>query len=172
MNRIVLAFKAFFALLFSGALPADVLSSLGLILKSDIPKPPPPKPEVKPEDGALQLIGILQRDARMLDFFMEDIAPYSDDQVGAAARDIHTHTREILVRYFAPVPVIDAVEGTSVKGDGDAAKVKFIGNVPATGKASGGLLRHKGWKAGTASLPKLNTRQDLMILAPAEIEVE
>jgi len=172
LNRIVLAFKAFFALLFSGALPADVVSELGLILKSDIPKPPPPKPEVKPEDGALQILGILQRDARILDFFMEDIAPYSDDQVGAAARDIHTHTREILIRHFAPVPVIDAVEGTSVKPDGNPANVKFIGNVPASGKATGGVLRHRGWKAGTASLPKLNTRTDLAVLAPAEIEVE
>ena len=89
MNRILLAFRAFFALLFSGTLPADLLAELGLILKSDIPKPPPPKPEIKPEDGALQLLGILQRDARLLDFFMEDIAPYSDDQVGAAARDVH-----------------------------------------------------------------------------------
>lgn len=172
MNRIALAFKAFFSLLFSGTLPADMLSPLGLILKSDIPKPPPPKPEVKPEDGALQLLGILQRDARILDFFLEDIAPYSDDQVGAAARDIHQHTRDILNRYFAPAAVIDAVEGTPVKSDGDAAKVRYIGNVPASGKPSGGLLRHKGWRATTASLPKLNTRQDLMILAPAEIEVE
>jgi hypothetical protein len=172
LNRIILAFKAFFALLFAGTLPADVISSLGLILKSDIPKPPPPKPEIKPEDGALQLLGILQRDARILDFFMEDISPYSDDQVGAAARDIHANTREILARHFSPVPVIDAVEGTSVKANGDPATTKFIGNVPASGKPSGGILRHKGWRAATASLPKLNNRQDLAVLAPAEIEVE
>ncbi len=172
MNRIALAFKAFFSLLFSGTLPSDLVSSLGLILKSDIPKPPPPKPEVKPEDGALQLLGMLQRDARMLDFFMDDIAPYSDEQVGAVVRDIHQHTREILNRHFAPAAVIDAVEGTHVKSDGDAAKVRFIGNVPASGKPSGGLLQHKGWRATTVSLPKLNNRQDLMILAPAEIEVE
>jgi hypothetical protein len=172
LNRILLAFRAFFALLFGGTLPADILSALGLILKSDIPKPPPPKPEIKPEDGALQLLGILQRDARILDFFMEDITPYSDDQVGAAARDIHANTREILIRHFAPVPVIDAVEGSSVKSDADPAKAKFIGNVPATGKPSGGVLRHKGWRASVATLPQLNTRQDLAVLAPAEIEVE
>jgi hypothetical protein len=172
LNRIVLAFRAFFALLFGGTLPADIVSFLGLIPTSEIPKPPPPKPEIKPEDGALQLLGMLQRDARILDFFMEDITPYSDDQVGAAARDIHSNTREMLIRHFAPVPVIDAVEGTSVKSSGDAATTKFIGNVPASGKPSGGILRHKGWRASTASLPKLNTRQDLAVLAPAEIEVE
>jgi hypothetical protein len=172
LNRILLAFRAFFALLFHGALSPEILTDLGLILKSDIPKPPPPKPEIKPEDGALQLLGILQRDARVLDFFMEDIAPYSDDQVGAAARDIHTNTREVLIRHFAPVPVIDAVEGSSVKSDNNPATAKFIGNVPAVGKPSGGVLRHKGWRASTASLPKLNNRQDLAVLAPAEIEVE
>jgi hypothetical protein len=172
LNRIVLAFRAFFALLFSGALPSDILSELDLILKSDIPKPPPPKPEIKPEDGALQLLGILQRDARILDFFMEDIAPYSDDQVGAAARDIHANTRDILIRHFAPAPVIDAVEGSPVNSDGNAATVKFIGNVPPTGKPKGGMLRHKGWRAGMATLPKVNNRQDLAVLAPAEIEVE
>ncbi len=172
MNRILLAFRAFFAILFTGALPADILAAMNAILKSDIPALPPPKPEVKPEDGALQVLGMLQRDARILDFFMEDITPYSDDQVGAAARDIHANTREILIRHFAPVPVIDAVEGTPVNSDGNPALVKFIGNVPATGKAVGGMLRHRGWRAGTASLPRVNTRQDLAILAPAEIEVE
>ena len=172
MNRILLAFRAFFAILFTGALPADILAAMNAILKSDIPALPPPKPEVKPEDGALQVLGMLQRDARILDFFMEDITPYSDDQVGAAARDIHANTREILIRHFAPVPVIDAVEGTPVNSDGNPALVKFIGNVPATGKAVGGMLRHRGWRAGTASLPRVNTRQYLAILAPAESEVE
>lgn len=168
MNRIVLAFRAFFALLFSGKLPEDMLPAP--------PKPappPPPKPEVKPEDGALQLLGILQRDARILDFFMEDISPYSDDQVGAAARDVHTRTRDVLVRHFAPAPVIDAVEGSVANPpDGNAALVKYIGNVPANGKPGAGVLRHKGWRATAAALPKLNTRHDLAVLAPAEIEVE
>jgi hypothetical protein len=104
---------------------------------------------------------------------MEDIAPYSDDQVGAAARDVHTHTREILIRHFAPAPVIDAVEGSVANSpDGNAALGKYIGNVPATGKPPSGVLRHKGWRAAAVSLPKLNSRQDLAVLAPAEIEVE
>ena len=173
MNRIVLAFKAFFALLFSGELPADVLASLNLIVKPAPVPPPPPKPEIKPEDGALQLLGMLQRDARIHDFFMEDIAPYSDDQIGAAARDVHSHTRDVLIKHFAPAPVIDAVEGSpATPPAGNAALVKFVGNVPATGAPKGGVLRHKGWRATTVSLPKLNTRQDLVVIAPAEIEVE
>jgi hypothetical protein len=175
LNRILLAFRAFFALLFSGKLPDDIIAALGLIVK---PAPAPPKPEIKPEDGALQLLGILQRDARLLDFFMEDIGPYSDDQVGAAARDVHTHARDILIRHFAPAPVIDAVEGSVANppdggsADRNAALVKYIGNVPASGKPPSGVLRHKGWRATAISLPKVNSRQDLPVLAPAEIEVE
>ncbi len=169
-----MAFRAFFALLFGGRLPEDLVAQLGLAPKAPPPPPPPPPaPVVTPEDGALQLLGILQRDARILDFFMEDIAPYTDEQIGAAARDVHVKTSEILVRHFAPQPVIDAVEGSAVTAPGgNAALVKFIGNVPASGKAKGGALRHRGWRATSASLPKLSSKQDLTILAPAEIEVE
>jgi hypothetical protein len=176
LNRIVLAFRAFFALLFNGKLPEDLLAELGLTAKT-APKPAAPvkpvAPEFKPADGALQLLGILQRDARMLDFFLEDIAPYTDEQVGGAAREVHEKTRETLIRHFAPAPVIDAVEGSVTNpADANPATVKYVGNVPASGKPPAGLLRHKGWKATAVSLPSLNTRQDLAVLAPAEIEVE
>jgi hypothetical protein len=181
LNRIVLAFRAFFALLFTGQLPEGMAAELGLIPKpAPVPKAPPapPAPVIKASDGALQLLGMLQRDARLLDFFMEDIAPYSDDQVGAAARDVHEHTREILTRHFAPAPVIDRVEGSVVEGKmgensaAGPAMVKYVGNVPASGKPSSGVLRHRGWRATAISLPQLNLREDLAILAPAEIEVE
>lgn len=174
-----MAFRAFFALLFGGKLPPDLVAELGLMEKAAavpvVPKAPPkpPAPEIKPADGALQLLGMLQREARMLDFFMEDITPYADDQVGAAARDVHQHARELLMRHFAPAPVIDAVEGSPATApEGNLALVKFVGNVPATGKPTGGLLRHRGWRATTVSLPQLNSRTDLAVLAPAEIEVE
>jgi hypothetical protein len=177
--HLILAFRAFFALLFSGKLPDNLIIELGLSVKpAPAPKATPPPAaaavsQVKPSDGALQLLGMLQRDGRILDFFMEDIAPYSDEQVGAAARDIHERTRELLVRHFAPVPVIDAVEGTAATPPGgNAALVKYIGNVPATGKPPAGVLRHRGWRATSVSLPALASKQDLTILAPAEIEVE
>jgi len=176
LNRILLAFRAFFALLFGGKLPEELAGQLGLTTKP-VPAPKaPPKPAAptfKPADGALQLLGILQRDARILDFFMEDIGPYSDEQVGSAARDVHERTREVLVRHFAPAPLIDAVEGSMATApDGNPALVKYIGNVPASGKPPAGLLRHRGWRATAVSLPQLNSRTDLAVLAPAEIEVE
>ena len=174
MNQIFLAFRAFFSLLFSGQLNSELLADLGLAKKQSAkPEKPaaPPPPQFKPADGALQLLGLLQRDARILDFFMEDIAPYTDEQVGAAAREVHEKSREVLIRHFAPAAVIDAVEGTPIPPS-TSGDVKYIGNVPATGKPGTGILRHKGWKATTTNLPQITNNQSLAVLAPAEIEIE
>ena len=84
MSRITLAFSSFFGLLFGGQLPDSVLIALGLSkrgAKSTPAAAAPPKVDVS--EGALQLLGLLQRDARLVDFLMEDISAYSDEQVGA-----------------------------------------------------------------------------------------
>src|SRR6202453_3019844 len=96
--------------------------------------PPPPKPQSGPADGAVQILSILQRDARLVDFLMEDISAYSDEQVGAAVRDVQENSPTALQRYLQLGPVIDGVEGTYTK-TGAPATVKLIGKVPASGKA-------------------------------------
>ena len=114
----------------------------------------------------------LQRDGRMLDFFLEDVAPYSDEQVGNAVRGVHTPVKETLERFFKFAPVIDGVEGTSVQTPGkDPALVKFIGNVPAT-PPSGGVLRHRGWQVTQVDFPAFPAGQNLKLIAPAELEIE
>src|SRR5262245_5631107 len=48
------------------------------------PAPPPPKPvPVKPSCEPLRLLTILQREGRLVDFLLEDIDGYTDQQVGA-----------------------------------------------------------------------------------------
>ena len=164
MTRIVLAFRAFFAILFGSPLPEELRP------RTPAPKPAPPQPP--PSHGALQIVGILQRDSRLVDFLMEDIAPYSDDQVGAAVRTVHDQARDSLARYLSLHPVIDGVEGAYTRpGSADPAAVKFIGNVPAT-RPEGGTLRHKGWRAAKVDLPAINPKQDATVIAPAEIEIE
>ncbi len=119
------------------------------------------------------MLGILQRDSRLIDFLMEDISTYSDDQVGAAVRDLHQQCRDSLNRYLRLVPVIDGVEGSPTKLDtNNPATVKLLGNVPANGKASSGLLRHKGWKAEKIDLPPLAPGSNASVIAPAEVEIE
>ncbi len=176
MSRIAAAFRSFFSLLFSGVLPDDVATAFGFTrIKSAPVAPPVDTPKAKTSDGALQILQILQRDSRLVDFLMEDIASYADDQVGAAVRGIHRDCRDSLARHLTLIPVIDGVEGTPQKLDAskapDPARIKLIGNVPASGKAPGGTLRHRGWMVSSINLPALGN-QEAAILAPAEIEIE
>ena len=171
MNRISLAFRSFFSILFTGALPSEVAQAFGYSKVVPITPPPTPKPQAGPADGAVQILSILQRDARLVDFLMEDVSAYSDEQVGAAVRDVQAQARQSIERYMRLQPLIDGVEGTFTKVEGlDPAAAKFIGNVPASGKAAGGTLRHKGWKAESVNLPPLNAPGN--IVAAAEIEIE
>jgi hypothetical protein len=172
LNRITFAFRSFFSILFSGALPADIAQAFGYAKAVPVKAPAaaPPKPSAGPADGAVQILAVLQRDARLVDFLMEDISGATDDQVGAAVREVQAQARESLARYLQLEPVIDSVEGTFTKTEGlDAAELKFIGRVPPSGKAAGGVLRHRGWKASKVDLPQAAPGT---LLAPAELEVE
>lgn len=172
MGRIALAFRSFFGILFHGALPQSALAALGLARTA--PTAAKAEPAADHTDGAIALLGILQRDSRLVDFLIEDVSGYSDEQVGAAVRSLHDQCRDSLLRYVSLAPVIDAVEGvyTSVAALPAAERpslVKFIGNVPAE-PPQGGTLRHKGWRAEKATLPA--PRHGVRVIAPAEIEIE
>jgi hypothetical protein len=182
LNRVFLAFRCFFNILFHGQLSDAARSSLGLSGRAASPatsaKSAAPAaaavatPSAKTSDGALQILSIMQRDSRLLDFLMEDLASYSDDQIGAAVRELHDQCRDSVSRYITLQPVIDGVEGTFTQAPSkDPGIVKFVGNVPAT-PPGGGTLRHKGWRAAKIDLPALPPKQDASILAPAEIEIE
>ena len=172
MKRILLAFRCFFNILFHGGLSAEALGVLKLAHREQPALAKPAAASRTPADGALQILAILQRDSRLVDFLMEDIGSYSDDQVGAAVRELHDQCRDSLARYVVLQPVIDGVEGTPARApSGDPHAVRFIGNVPAT-PPSGGTLRHKGWRATKVDLPSLAAKEDTSIVAPAEIEIE
>ncbi len=107
----------------------------------------------------MQILSILQRDARLVDFLMEDISAYSDEQVGAAVRDVQEQARKALQRYLT-LAAGDRRRGRKLRQrSDDPSAVKLIGNVPASGKAPGGMLRHKGWKAEKVDLPHDQARE-------------
>lgn len=187
MSRILLAFKAFFGLLFGGKLPDDVQLALNLTRRMTGATPAAPKAEsakpahaaALPADGAVQILSLLQSEARLIDFLQEDISGYSVDQIGAAVRDIHDNARGALERYVKLVPVVDGVEGavTQIASLGlnpkkDAALLKIVGNVPPDGKVQAGVLNHRGWRAEKVDLPALKPGERVTVVAPAEIEVE
>src|SRR5262245_33081023 len=74
---------------------------------------PPPGP-VKPSCEPLRLLTILQREGRLVDFFLEDVDGYTDEQIGAAVRDIHRNCRKALLEHLALEPVVPEAEGTAV----------------------------------------------------------
>lgn len=150
-SRIRLAFSTFVSILFDRQKPDDVAH--------------------KPEATATQMLAVLQRDGRLIDFLMEDIAQYADAQIGAAVRDVHSGCRKALERYISLVPVLDGEEGRPVmlQAGIDAARVKVIGNVGGQ-RPLRGVLRHRGWMVSRVDLPPLSSTGQLVV-APAEVEV-
>ena len=138
------------------------------------PAPAPAAPVLKEAspDAALQLLGLLQRDARFVDFIEEDVAGYSDADIGAAARVVHGGCRAVLREHFTIRPVRDEAEGSRVTlPEGfDATAVRLTGNV--VGKAPfTGSLSHRGWRVAEVRLPKLAASHDASVIAAAEVEL-
>jgi hypothetical protein len=169
-RRVVYAFRTFFSVLFHGHVPDDVAAAL-----ITMPEPVQPAPRAvtpEPIDRATQMLALLQRDGRLLDFLMEDLAAYPDAQVGAAVRDVHAGSRQALDRYVSLAPVMPDEEGqpVTVERNADPSRFKIVGNV-AGPPPYRGILRHRGWEATRVDLPPLPS-SGRSILAPAEIEVQ
>ncbi len=133
-------------------------------------KPPvPPRPSA---DAAVQLLALLQREGRLVDFLREDIGAYDDTQVGAAVRTIHEACRKVLTEHLNIEPVLDGSEGdtVTVPEDFDPSAVRLTGHV--SGEAPfRGELRHAGWKATSVTLPEQPKGQDPQVIVPAEVEI-
>jgi hypothetical protein len=184
--RVAYAFRCFFTVLFSGTIAPDILRALsapapargGRATRPPDGAPPqaaspaPPTARDDPGDRAVQLLAILQRDGRLVDFLREDLSAYSDAQVGTAARDVHARCREVLDRYLPVEPVLADEEGarTLIGATADPAAVRLVGNVDR--QNGRGTVRHRGWRVGRIGLPPLPDEAARMIVAPAEVEVE
>lgn len=127
--------------------------------------------EAGPE-AALQLLSLLQNEARFIDFIEEDIAGYSDGEIGAAVRVVHEGCRKVLKAHFTLEPIRKEAEGARLqlpKGF-DAAALRLTGNIVGAAPFTGTLV-HKGWRATGVALPKVVEGHDMNILAPAEVEL-
>lgn len=142
---------------------------------SETPIATTPKPaqlkEVTP-DAALQLLTLLQQEARFIDFTQEDLAGYSDADIGAAARVVHEGSKKALDTYFtlAAVRSEDEESRITLPAGFNASEVRLTGNVVGEAPFTGSLI-HKGWKVTDIRLPKLADGHDTSIVAPAEVEL-
>ena len=123
---------------------------------------------------ALTLLATLQREARLIDFLMEDLAGYDDAQIGAAARDVHRACAAALERMFALRPLRYQEEGTHVEilAGYDPVQVTLTGNVTGQLPLRGTLVHH-GWQAMQCELPAWSGQEEsARVIAPAEVEVQ
>jgi hypothetical protein len=194
MSRVALAFSCLFSLLFRGRLPAaaarylpsgaalpapaEAMPFLPPVAPAPVPASTtsPSAPSASPADGrvegALLLLGLLQREGRLVDFLRESLDQHADAAIGAAVRDIHRGCKKVLDEHVRLEPVMPGQEeGPVVVPRGfDPAEVRLIG------KASGeppfrGILVHHGWRALGLTLPTVSESFDRRVLAPAEVRL-
>lgn len=129
------------------------------------------EPAAGPREGALQILQLLQREGRLLDFCEEELAGYPDATVGAAARTVHSGCRKVLQQYVGVKPVRAEAEGAKVTlaAGFDPAAVRLTGNVVGSPPFTG-TLRHHGWRA-ELKLPEPARGEAAAVLAPAEVEL-
>ena len=199
-SRLALAFAAFFAILGSerfarsfvrvrengGDLPpAPVAEPPRATPAVEAPKaapakaapakaaPPPSVAKPAPDHReALQLLALLQREGRLVDFLKEDIAQFPDADVGAAARVVHDGCRKVVTEYVTLEPIYDEGEGATIvlAAGFDPGRVRLSGNVVGEPPFRGSL-KHHGWRAADVRLPVVQDGMDPRIVAPAEVEL-
>ncbi|MFO0617020.1 MAG: DUF2760 domain-containing protein [Polyangiaceae bacterium] len=195
VSRLVFAYVAFFRILFDGAFAARASSVKDAMpelppsgLRAAEPEPirkslEPPQKKVKTidevavreagrRDGALWLLGHLQREGRFVDFLEQDVTSFKDQEVGEAARVVHAGCKKAIASVLEVKAVREEEEGSAVtlQGDYDKAANKLTGDVKGSAPYKG-TLRHKGWRAIGAKLPTPTKGDEPTVLCPAEIEL-
>jgi hypothetical protein len=135
---------------------------------------PPIAPERTADADVVHFLAILQEKGRLVDFLMDDIAPYSDAQVGAAGRVLHEGCRAALLEHFGIKPIREEGEGSKVTTPAQYApdEYRLVGRISGEPPFTGTLVHH-GWRAEWVRLPRLVTTgaDRLPTIAPAEVEV-
>ncbi|MBG6073208.1 MULTISPECIES: DUF2760 domain-containing protein [unclassified Polaromonas] len=180
-KRVSLAFGSFFSTLGDGNYAARVqalreqgdapAAPVAAAAPAPAPVAPPVFKEATPE-AALQLLALLQREARLIDFVQEDLTGYTDAEIGGPARLVHEGCAKVLREHFTLAPVQPEAEGSRIMlNDGfDARAIRLTGNV--VGQAPfHGALSHRGWRALDTRLPRLAAGHDASVLAQAEVEL-
>ena len=147
-------------------------------------KPPPPAPMAvaapivaKPvftasPAPAVQMLGLLQKEGRLIDFLQEDVSGFSDAEIGAAVRDIHRQCRATLQKVAKLRRVLPGNEGapTVVPVGFDPSTIELQGNVTGSAPYRGKLV-HGGWYVEELKLPTAPEAADPMVVQPAQVEV-
>jgi len=169
------------------ALALSILVLIGLLLSAR-QKPPQSKPQAEPARAAppapaaarvdaeiVSFLAMLQEKGRLVDFLMDNINPYNDAQVGAAARVVHAGCKRVLQEHFSIHPLRTEDEGSTVQVPAGYAadEYRLVGKIAGQAPFSG-VLVHRGWKTDMVKLPQLlpSAPGQLPAIAPAEVELK
>jgi hypothetical protein len=166
-------FKLAMRLLFSGEFADQVTAGLSALAAKRVevaaPKAPPPE---RLHASGLLLLNSLQREGRLVDFLEQDVSGFSDEDVGAAARVVHTGCRKIVKQYFELEPATNHSEGAPIiiPQGFDSQRFRLTGNVVGNPPYKG-TLKHHGWIAKETRMPALSEAIDPRVVAAAEVEL-
>jgi uncharacterized protein DUF2760 len=122
--------------------------------------------------SGLLLLAAFQREGRLIDFLQQEVAGFSDQDIGAAARVVHAGCRKALRQFFEIAPATRETEGApmTVPSGFDAQRIRPTGNV--TGQPPfKGTLKHHGWIAAEVRMPSISDGIDPRVIASAEVEL-
>jgi hypothetical protein len=165
LARLGTAWQAFRRVLGDPAVAAKVQPLLGPAAAAE---QKPAKRSAEP----LRLLTLMQREGQLVDFLMQDVQGFTDEQVGAFAREMHRKARAVLQSHLVIEPVMPQNEGeTVVVPPGfDPSAVRLFGNL--TGQPPfRGTLKHAGWRVKDIKIPTPPEGQDEFVLAPAEVDL-
>ncbi|HLH33014.1 MAG TPA: DUF2760 domain-containing protein [Terriglobia bacterium] len=165
LDRLKLAWR----ILLHGAFAADVVDGLRDLEAKRARASAPPE---RVNAAALVLLAALQREGRFIDFIRQDVAGFSDEDIGAAGRVVHAGCRKVLDQLFAFEPAAKGAEGgpMTIPAGFDAQRIRLAGNV--TGQPPfRGVLKHHGWVVTAVRMPEISEALDPRVVAPAEVEL-
>jgi len=151
--------------------PAFAAKLQAILAGAEIRPAEPPKP-AKPDGAPLRMLALLQSEARLVDFLMEDIAGASDDQIGQAVREIHKKAQAALKQHAVIEPVLSGSEGdsTTVARGFDPSAIRVVGNVTGEPPFTGSI-NHPGWRVAQLKLAAPPEGADEFVLQPAEVQI-
>ena len=175
-QRLSLAFRVFFHTVSDPDFAAGVLR---LTQPQPAEKAPPQPAKVEPRvfreplpDSAMQLLGLLQQEGRLIDFLEEDVKNFTDAEIGAAARVVHEGCRKAVHDHFTITPIWNELEGSrvTIEAGFDPAAIRVTGRVIGKPPFTGCLV-HRGWRVTETKLPRISEGHDTRVLATAEVEL-
>jgi len=177
LSRIWLSWVTSFRILFDGHFASKIALLADADAQPESPQPvalpsetPQPRHEAASPNAALSLLSLLQREGRFIDFVQQELASFSDADIGAAARVVHEGCRRAIRGHARVVSVRNEAEGSSLTLERASEDVKLVGKVAGSAPFRG-VLRHRGWRVEELTLPTVVGAHDPRLVAPAELEL-